>query len=164
MPNEFSFDITCNFDKQEFQNALDQARREIANRFDFKGVLANIEIQDNNLLLNTESEHRLNALIDLVESKLIRRGLPLSILDKSKPPEQAASNTLRKQIKLINNLDADQAKEVTKLIRQGFPKAKPTIQGETIRVSSRSKDELQAIMRLLKNEKNHLPLRFSNFH
>jgi hypothetical protein len=164
MASEFSFDISCDFDKQEFQNAIDQTKREISTRFDFKGVFTSIEIQEQkDLLIQTESEQKLNAVLDIIESKLVKRGLPLSILDKSKATESASGGTVRKNIHLISSLSQDQIKEINKLIRQGFPKSKPLIQGDTIRVTSKSKDELQGIMRLLKQEKTNLPLVFTNF-
>jgi uncharacterized protein YajQ (UPF0234 family) len=164
MASDFSFDISCNFDKQEFQNAVDQAKREIANRFDFKGVLAKIEVIENKeLMLQTESDSKVVALIDIIESKMIKRDLPLSILDKSKASEPASGGTVRKNIKLKSSLDSEQVKDISKTIRQAYPKAKPTIQGESVRVVSKSKDELQEIMQLLRQEKNNLPLKFDNF-
>ena len=164
MAQDFSFDISCSFDKQEFQNAIDQTRREIGNRFDFNGVFAEIEIVNNEkLILQTESEHKLNALIDIIESKLIKRNLSLSILDKTKPSETASGGNARKEIKLVNTLNSDQTKDIAKFIRQDFPKAKPIIQGDSVRVTSRSKDELQSIMHLLKEKRSDLPLDFVNF-
>lgn len=164
MASEFSFDVSCDFDKQEFQNAIDQTKREITNRFDFKGVLASIDIREQKeLIIQTESEHKLNAILDIIESKLVKRDLPLSILDKNKPVEQASGGNLRKNIVLINSLNQDQIKEINKLIRARYPKAKTVIQGEALRVTSKSKDELQAIMHLLRQEKNNLPLVFTNF-
>ncbi len=164
MAQDFSFDISCSFDKQEFQNALDQARREINNRFDFKGVFAEIEASNSEtLILQTESEHKLNALIDIIESKLVKRNLSLSILDKTNNSETASGGRVRKEIKLINSLNSEQTKDIAKLIRQDFPKAKPIIQGDSIRVTSRSKDELQSIMRLIKEKRTNLPLDFINF-
>jgi hypothetical protein len=164
MAQDYSFDITCNFNKQEFQNAIDQTRREISTRFDFKGVFTEIEIFGNEkLILQTESEHKLNALIDIIESKLVKRNLPLSILDKTKSPEASSGGSVRKEIKLVNSLDSEQTKEIAKVIRQEFPKAKPIIQGDSIRVTSRSKDELQTIMHQIKEKKSDLPLDFINF-
>ncbi len=164
MAQDYSFDVTCNFDKQEFQNALDQTRREIGTRFDFKGVLVEIELlDDNKLVIKTESDLKLTAVLDIIESKMIKRNLSLSILDKSKQPETASGGTIRKELKLINTLDSEQTKEIAKSIRNNFPKAKPIIQGDSVRVISKSKDELQAIMKTLKEEKSNLPLAFSNF-
>jgi len=164
MASEFSFDVSCDFDKQEFQNAIDQTKREITNRYDFKGVMASIDLREQKeLVIQTESEHKLKAIIDIIESKLVKRNLPLSILDKSKVAEQASGGSLRKTINLINSLNQDQIKEINKLIRAQYPKAKTIIQGETIRVTSKSKDELQNIMHLLRKEKSNLPLVFTNF-
>ncbi len=164
MAQEFSFDLSCDFDKQEFANAIDQTRREISTRFDFKGVTASIDTHEQNgLVVQTESEQKLNAIIDIIESKLVKRGLPLSILDKSKAFEAASGGTVRKNIRLISSLTQEQIKEINKIIRQKYPKARPVVQGETIRISSKSKDELQDIMRFLKEERNNLPLVFTNF-
>ena len=164
MAQEYSFDVTCGFDKQEFANAIDQARREITTRFDFKGVTAEIETANNEMVLHTESEYKLQALIDMIESKLVRRNLPLSILDKSKATESAAGDTVRKRIPLIASLTAEQAKEISKKLREYLPKIKPNIQGDTVRVVSKSKDELQEAIVLLRKEFTNLPLQFDNYH
>lgn len=163
MASDFSFDITCDFDKQELQNAIDQTRREIQTRFDFKGVMANIDINNKELIIHSDSDHKVRAVVDIIESKLIKRNLPLSILDKTKSPETAAGGTFRQTIKLIDALDQEQIKELTKIIRNNFPKAKSLVQGDEVRIFSKSKDELQQIIQYLKNKKNNLPLRFTNF-
>jgi len=164
MTQDYSFDILCDFDKQEFQNAIDQTRREISTRFDFKGIFVEIEVTNNEkLVIQTESELKLTAVLDIIESKMIKRNIPLSVLDKSKQAEDASGRTLRKEIRLISSLDSEQTKEISKVIRSNFPKAKPVIQGDSIRVVSRSKDELQSIMKLIRDEKPNLPFTFSNF-
>lgn len=165
MAQEFSFDITCGFDNQEFVNSLDQTRREMSNRFDFKGVLANIELVNDQkeLVIHTESEAKVNSILDILESKLVKRNVPLSVLDKSLSLEDATGGTVRKKIKLKDTLTSEQAKELAKLIRDNVPKVKPIIQGETIRVTSKSKDDLQDVIRLTKEKKSDLPLQFTNY-
>lgn len=163
MAQEYSFDVTCGYDKQELANALDQARREISQRYDFKGVLAEIEESGQELILHTESDYKLAALIDLIESKLIKRNVPLSVLDKTASVEPASGGTVRQKIRLIDTLTTEQAKEISKEIRSHLPKVKSTIQGDTIRVSSKSKDELQEVMALLRERFTSLPLTFTNY-
>jgi len=164
MAQDYSFDILCDFDRQEFQNAIDQTRREIGTRFDFKGVFVEIEVANNEkLVIQTESEPKLNAVTDIIESKMIKRNIPLTVLDKSKKAEDASGGTLRKEIRLINSLDSEQTKEISKAIRSAFPKSKPVIQGDSVRVVSRSKDELQSIMKFIREEKPSLPFTFSNY-
>jgi uncharacterized protein YajQ (UPF0234 family) len=164
MAQDFSFDVTCGYDKQEFANAIDQARREIMTRYDFKGVKAEIEVAETDMTIHTESEYKLQAVIDLIESKLVRRNVPLSILDKSKAVEQAAGGTVRQKLGLVASLSSEQAKDIAKTLRSEFPKIKPNVQGDAVRVVSKSKDELQAAMQHLKTKYNNLPLQFGNYH
>jgi len=164
MAQDFSFDVTCGYDKQEFANSIDQARREVATRYDFKGVMVEIDINDKEMTLHTESDYKLQALLDMIESKMVKRNVPLSVLDKTKPVEEASGNTIRQKIGLITTLTPEQTKEITKKLRAELPKVKTIIQGESIRVSSRSKDELQEAIQLLRKEFAHLPLQFANYH
>jgi uncharacterized protein YajQ (UPF0234 family) len=166
MAQDFSFDIVCGFDKQEMTNALDQTRREITNRYDFKGVLADIEVNEGakELVIHTESEAKVAAVLDILESKMIKRNIPLTVFDKSKELEEATGGTVRKRIKLRDSLSIDQAKEIAKLIRDEGPKgAKPVIQGDSVRVSSKSKDDLQQIITLIKQKEMELPIQFNNY-
>ena len=166
MAKDSSFDIVSDFDVQEMTNALDQTKREILNRYDFKGTNSKIDFSEGSkeeLTLLVDSGYKLKALIDILESKMISRGLSLKILDLSSPNEDASGGMVRKKIKLLKGLDQEKAKKVTKLIREDFPKAKATIQGETIRVSSAKKDELQAVMSLLRETEFEFPLQFENY-
>lgn len=165
MASDFSFDITCDFDHQEMTNAIDQTRREITNRFDFKGVLAEIDYKDKDseLIIHTESDFKLQAIFDILESKMTKRDLSLKILDKSTPEESASGSTVRKKVVLRSGLTQDDAKKITKLIRDEVPKAKAQIQGEEIRVTSKSKDDLQQIMTILRNADLEMPLQFGNY-
>jgi uncharacterized protein YajQ (UPF0234 family) len=163
LAQEYSFDVSCGFDKQEFTNALDQTRREITNRFDFKGVLADIDLSANELVIHTESEAKLSAIIDILESKMVKRNIPLAVLEKPGRLEEATGGTVRNKIKLIDALNSDQAKMISKQVRDNLPKAKPVIQGDSIRVISKSKDELQVAITKLRELNPKLPLQFTNY-
>jgi len=165
MAKDFSFDIVSDFDIQEMNNAVDQTKREISTRYDFKGTNPQIDFEENKtgLLVNVDSEYKLTALIDILESKMIKRELSLKILDKTKPNENASGGRIRKSIPFKKGLTQDDAKKITKIIRDTIPKAKANIQGEEVRVSSGSKDELQAIMQTLRaNQEINVPLQFTN--
>ncbi len=165
MASDYSFDITCDFDHQEMANATDQLKREIIGRFDFKGVLADVEYseKENLITIHTESDYKLEAIIDILESKMVKRDLSLKILDKSTDFELASGSTVRKKIPLRSGLSSENAKKISKLIRDEFPKAKPVIQGDEVRVVSKSKDELQQIMDLLRGADLEMPLQFGNY-
>ncbi|MDD5605997.1 MAG: YajQ family cyclic di-GMP-binding protein [Patescibacteria group bacterium] len=163
MASEHSFDIVSEIDLQELANALDQVRKEIIVRYDFKGVPTDIKQEDKALTITTADEHKLRAVRDILETKLMRRGLDIKILGEAKN-EPASGGQIRSHIPLLAGIDAENAKKINKLIRDKFPKVKPTIQGETIRVSGKSIDELQAIMTLLKaSAPVALPLQFINY-
>lgn len=165
MSKDSSFDISSNFDIQEMNNAVDQTKREIVNRYDFKGTNPEIDFEDgkSGLLLNVDTEYKLTALLDALESKMVKRGLSLKILDKSQPNEEASGGRIRKKVPFKKGLTTEQAKEITKKIRDAYPKVKTTIQGEEIRVSSASKDDLQGVMQLLRASDLSMPLQFSNY-
>lgn len=164
MAGEVSFDVVSDFDQQELVNALDQARREIGTRYDFKGARAELELAKEEIVLRADSESRARAMRDLLESKAIRRGLSLKIFDWGEV-EDAGGNTVRQHIKLRRGLPDDLAKKITKLIRDDYPKAKTQIQGDAIRVSSKSKDELQNVIGRLRQESEGypVPLQFQNY-
>jgi uncharacterized protein YajQ (UPF0234 family) len=165
MSKESSFDVSSDFDIQEMNNAVDQTKREILNRYDFKGTNPQMDFEEgkSGLLLNVDTEYKLTALLDILESKMISRGLSLKILNKSLPNEDASGGRIRKKVPFKKGLTAEQTKEITKKIRDSYPKAKVMIQGEQIRVSSASKDDLQGIMQLLRGADLSMPLQFSNF-
>lgn len=163
MANEFSFDIVSEIDRQELTNALDQTRREISTRYDFKDAQVEIKQEADELVMLAPTEFKFNAAMDIIKSKLIRRNLDLQILGEAKI-EPASGGTVRVTVPLIEGISQDQAKLINKLIRDQLPKIKSTIQGEAIRVSSKSKDELQTVMNLLKNQPTlTLPLQFTNY-
>ena len=164
MAGDVSFDVVSEFDRQELVNALDQARREIATRYDFKGATVQLELGKDEISLLTDDEFRAKAVRDLVETKAIRRGLSLKIFDWG-DPEPAGGNRIRQRIGLRRGLPEDLAKKITKLIRDEFPKVKPQIQGEAVRVSGKSKDELQKVIGRLRAEGEGypVPLQFQNY-
>lgn len=161
---DVSFDVVSEFDHQELVNALDQARREIGTRYDFKGSKAEFELAKEEIILRADSDSRARAMRDLLESKAIRRGLSLKIFDWGEI-EEAGGNTVRQKIGLKRGLPEDLAKKISKLIRDDYPKAKSQIQGDAIRVSSKSKDELQKVITRLREESQGypVPLQFQNY-
>jgi cyclic-di-GMP-binding protein len=166
MAKDSSFDIVSEFDVQEMNNALDQTKREILTRYDFKGTDPQIDFEEgrNGLMINVDSEYKLTALLDILESKMVKRDLSLKILDKSKTPEAASGGRVRKSVPFKKGLSQDDAKKITKLIREHYPKVKANIQGETIRVVSASRDDLQGVMALLRGSQEFdFPLQFNNF-
>jgi uncharacterized protein YajQ (UPF0234 family) len=164
MAGDASFDVVSDFDRQELVNALDQARREIQTRYDFKGALADLELGKDEILLHTDSESRARAVRDLVESKAVRRGLSLKIFDWG-TVDPAGGNTVRQKIGLRRGLPEDLAKKISKLIRDEFPKTKSQIQGDAVRVSGKNKDDLQRVIARLREEGEAYPvaLQFENY-
>lgn len=156
-------DIVSQFDLQEVRNAFDQAKREIGTRFDLKDLDLGLELSSDAVTITAPSEMSLNTAWDIMLQKMINRKLSPKILKKG-DLEKIGGNQVRYEIKLVKTLDQETAKFISKLIRDKFPKAKPSIQGDTVRVSSKSRDELQAIMAALRTEKElALPVDFTNF-
>lgn len=162
MAGDVSFDVVSDFDDQELRNALDQVRREVGQRFDFKGATVDLTQARDELVLLTDDEYRAGAVKDLIESKAIRRNLSLKIFDWGKV-EPAGGNKVRQQIALRRGLDDDVARRLTKLIRDEFPKVKSQIQGDAVRVSGKSKDELQKVITRLRELDEPVPLQFQNY-
>ena len=162
----FSFDIESDFDMMELTNALNQTQREISQRYDFKGTESSIEFDDDKkgLVLLGDSDYKVDAMIDIIESKMVKRGLSLKILDKSSSKEYASGDKVRQKINFKKGMDKEKAKKITKIIRDAYPKVKAQVQGETIRVSSGSKDDLQGIMSALRSDQTiDIPLQFTNY-
>ncbi len=162
MAGDISFDVVSDFDEQELRNALDQVRREVSQRYDFKGVTVDLTQNKADLLLITDDEYRAAAVKDLIESKAIRRDLSLKIFDWGKV-EPSGGNKVRQEIKLRRGLTDDVAKRITKLIRDEFPKVKSQIQGDAVRVSGKSRDELQRVIARLRELDEPVPLQFQNY-
>jgi len=162
MAGEVSFDVVSDFDVQELRNALDQVRREVAQRFDFRGVTVELEQNKDDLTLLTDDEYRASAVKDLIESKAVRRGLSLKIFDWG-AVTPAGGNKVRQVITLRRGLPDELAKKLTKLIRDEFPKVKSQIQGDAVRVSGKSKDELQRVITRLRGLDEVVELQFQNY-
>jgi len=162
MASDFSFDIVSDFDRQELVNAVDQTHREMQQRYDLKSTNSTLELERDSIIITAASDMTLEAIIDVLGSKMIRRGLDLKILDRQKV-ENASGSMVRQTINLKRGIAQDLAKTITKQIRDGAPKAKSQIQGDAIRVTSKSKDELQTIMTQVREANYDLPLQFQNY-
>ena len=162
MAGEVSFDVVSDFDTMELRNALDQVRREVIQRYDFKGAHVDLSQEKDELILVTDDDFRARTVHDLIESKAVRRGLSLKIFDWG-DVEPAGGNRVRQRIGLRRGLPEDLARKLVKQIRDEFPKVQPRIQGDAIRVASKSKDELQRVMGRLRELDEDVPLQFDNY-
>ena len=158
-----SFDVVSQVDHQELRNAVDQAQREMANRFDFKGTDSSIEQNDLVITIRTISEEKARAVRTLLEEKFVKRGLSLKGIEWGKF-EQASGDTVRQVVTIKVGITSDKAKEINKLIKEKGPKGVSSqTQGDQVRVTSKKRDDLQAVITLLKGEDLGLPLQFENF-
>ncbi len=164
MAKDFSFDVVSDYDVAEMTNAVDQAQRELGTRYDFKGTAAKLEFVDGKtgVQIEGESQNQLNAILDVLQSKLTKRGVSLKALDTSKAPVQGGKE-MRWTVPFKKGLDQDKAKQLTKAVRESYPKVKTQIQGDSVRVSSTSKDDLQGVMALLRAKDLDFPLEFQNY-
>ena len=160
----FSFDIVSEYDKAEMNNVFDQAQREIASRYDFKGTPAELDWLDDKkgLKVTGNGEWQIEAILDIVRKKLASRDQSQKVLDTSK---EIVESNLRatQEVPFKQGLDQEKAKKITKIIRDEYPKVKPQIQGDAVRVTSGSKDDLQAVMQLLRASDFDFPLTFTNY-
>lgn len=162
MASASSFDIVSDFDMQELKNALDQTEREIGTRYDLKDTKTEIESNDTQLTITTNSEYTLSQVRDLLESKFVRRGLSLKILDYQ-TEEPASGARVRQVVKLRKGIPDELAKKITKQIRDDFKKVTPQIQGNAVRVQAKSRDDLQAVIASLKDADYPVALQFINY-
>lgn len=162
---QFSFDIVSEYDKAEMNNVFDQAQREIASRYDFKGTPAELDwlnAEKTGLKVTGNGDWQIDAILDIVRKKLASRGQSQKVLDTSR--EMTVSNLKTSQeVPFKQGLDQDKAKKITSLIRDSYPKVKTQIQGDTVRVMSASKDDLQNVMQLLKGHDFDFPVSFTNY-
>ncbi|GIO29925.1 MULTISPECIES: YajQ family cyclic di-GMP-binding protein [Paenibacillus] len=161
MASENSFDIVSKLDMQEMNNAINQAEREIETRFDFKGSKSSLKLEKDALIIVSDDEYKLKSVIDILQSKMIKRGLSLKNVDYGKI-EPASMGTVRQRIGLKQGIDQENAKKINVLIRDSKLKVKSQIQGDQIRVTGKSKDDLQAVMQLLRKADLPLDLQFTN--
>ena len=161
----FSFDVVSEYDKAEMNNVFDQVQRELASRYDFKGTPAAVEWLDGDktgLKLTGSGDWQIDAILDIVRKKLAARDQSQKVLDISN--ELVESNLkATKDVPFVQGLGQDKAKTITKLIRDDFPKVKTQIQGDAVRITSGSKNDLQAVMQLLRTQDFDFPINFTNF-
>lgn len=162
MAKDSSFDIVSKVDMPEVENALQQAQKELANRFDFKNSKSSIKLEADMIVLISDDDFKLSNVVDILESKLVKRGVSLRALEygKSKP---AAGDTVRQEVKLVQGIAQEKAKLINKVLKDNKIKVVSSIQGEEIRVSGKNKDDLQAVIALLRKEDFGIELQFINF-
>lgn len=159
-----SFDVVSRLEQQEVDNAVNQAAKEVSQRYDFKGVDAKIELSGDTIIMEANSPERIYAILDVLQSKLIRRGVSLKALDTKDREPQPSGKIYRFVVPLKEGIDQDTAKKITKLIRDEGPKGvRAQIQGDEVRVSSKKRDDLQAVIALLKDADIDAALQFVNY-
>ncbi len=162
MADTFSFDIVSDFDRQELVNALDQAKREIQTRYDLKDTNTTLELGEDAIVVNTDSEFTLQAVHTILQTKAAKRNLSMKIFDFGKV-ESASGNRVRQEIKLKKGISQEIGKQITKLVRDEFKKVQASIQGDAVRISAKSKDDLQSVIQRIKQEDYPVALQFSNY-
>ena len=164
MAENFSFDVVSDFDRQELVNAMDQVKREIAQRYDLKGTDTSLELEKEKIFITTNSELTLNSVTDIIRQKAIKRKLSLKIFDFGSI-ENVSGNKIKQTIILKKGLNQEIAKKISKNIRDEFKKINVSINGETLRVASKSKNDLQLVIKLLDNleESYKVPLQANNY-
>ena len=164
MAETFSFDVVSDFDRQELVNALDQVKREISQRYDLKGTDTSLNLEKENIFIVTNSELTLNSVIDIIRQKAIKRKLSAKIFDYQ-GIEVVSGNKVKQTISLKKGLNQEIAKKISKKIRDEFKKVNVSINGETLRVTSKSKNDLQLVIKLISDleESLNIPLKANNF-
>lgn len=165
MAKDSSFDIVSDYEIAKVTNAVESAQREISTRYDFKGTKAGLEFTDGNktgVTITGDNRFHLDSIVDILRKKLASSEVSQKIIDTSKEPTEN-NMQMKWELPFIKGLDQEKAKKVTKLIRDNYPKVKPQVQGEEIRVSSPKRDELQAVMQLLRETNFDFPLEFTNY-
>jgi len=163
MASDFSFDVVSKLDLQEVENAVNQANKEIQTRFDFKGSVSRMDWDKKEVItLHSDDEQKLKSVIDILQSKLIKRGISLQALDyqKIEPAEKA---TVRQPIKMKQGIESEKAKAIVKAIKDAKLKVQASIQGDQLRVSSKSKDDLQTTITFIRGQDFGVPLQFTNY-
>ncbi len=165
MANESSFDVVSKVDRQEVDNALNQAAKEVAQRYDFKNTGASVEWSGETIVITANSEERVAAVLDVLQTKLVKRGVSLKHLEYGNDGDPKLSGKeYRLEAALTSGISSENAKKISKIIREEGPKGvKPTIQGDELRVTSKSRDDLQEVQRLLKGKDLDVALQFTNY-
>src|SRR5581483_3652994 len=162
MAQEFSFDVVSKTEMQEVANAIQQAQKELAQRFDFKGSKSSIELTKDEIVLVSDDEGKLRSLKDILETKLIKRGVSLKAVDYAKL-EDAALGTVRQKAKIVQGIESEKAKAIVKAIKDAKLKVQASIQSDQVRVTGRNKDDLQKAISLVKEKDFGIPRQFTNY-
>lgn len=164
MAQENSFDVVSKVDLQEVQNAVQQASKEIVTRFDFRGSKSKVEWNEKELqlTLTSDDEHKLKSVVDILETKLVKRGIAVKSLDFQKV-EPAAGATVRQNVKVQQGIPIEKARAIVKAIKDSKIKVQASIQADQVRVAGKSRDDLQSVIALLRGEDFGLPLQFLNY-
>jgi uncharacterized protein YajQ (UPF0234 family) len=160
--DQFSFDVVSEVDQHEVKNALDQAIREIQTRFDFKGTGTGLSIDEDLIEARSSTDNRLKAAVEVLKEKFVRRNISLKALQEG-PVLPAAKGTVRQSLHVNRGISEDKAREITKFIKGSGIKVQTQVQGEQVRVSSKKKDDLQAVIKALKEKDFEIPLQFTNY-
>lgn len=160
--DQFSFDIVSEVDLQEVRNAVDQASREISQRFDFKGTGTTVELKEEAIEMHSSTEDRMKAAWQVLQERAIKRSIPLKALQPG-PIEDAAKGTARQTVTILTGISDEKTKEISKYVRQAVPKVQTQIQGAQVRVLGKSKDELQAAIHAVKEHDFGIALQFTNY-
>ncbi|HLO85924.1 MAG TPA: YajQ family cyclic di-GMP-binding protein [Nostocaceae cyanobacterium] len=162
MAATYSFDIVSDFDRQELVNAVDQVERDVKSRYDLKDTQTSVELGEQSIIINTDSDFTLESVHGILREKAAKRNLSQKIFEFGKV-ESASGNRVRQEIKLKKGISQDIAKQISKLIRDEFKKVQASIQGDAVRVSAKSKDDLQVVIQRLKQEDFPVALQFTNY-
>lgn len=157
-----SFDVVCKLDRHEVDNAINQANKELSQRYDFKGTDSKVELTEEGIVIKSNSEGRLDAARDVLETKMVKRKVSLKSLDAQKA-QPAGGTTWRQLIKLVEGISKEKAKEIVKAIKGSKMKVQASIQGDEVRVTGKKRDDLQAAIAMLKEQDFDVPLKFVNF-
>ena len=162
MADTYSFDVVSDFDRQELVNALDQVRRDVSTRYDLKDSNTEIDLEETSFTITTASDMTLQAVEDVLRQKATKRNLSLKIFD-FQTPEAVGGNRIKQVVKLRKGLSQELAKKLSKTVRDQVKKVTVAIQGDSLRVTGKNKDDLQQVIQLLKQEDLEVPLQFENY-
>ena len=156
-----SFDVVSDFDAHEASNAIDQSNREVTTRFDFKGTGSKYELDGQVIALTSQSDFQLQQMLDILRQKLVKRGIDIACLDEKEP--EFSGSEARQQVILRKGIDSDLARKLVKMVKGSKLKVQAAIQGDQLRISGKKRDDLQAVITLLKKADVELPLQYENF-
>lgn len=164
MASDNSFDIVSKIEMQEVKNAIEQALKEVAQRFDFKGSKSDVKLEEKNneIIVSSDDEYKLKSLVDILQAKLVKRGISLKALTYGKI-ESALGSTVRQSIKLQQGIPSEKAKEIVKSIKETRLKVQSQIQGDQLRVSGKNRDDLQSVIKLLRETDFGIDMQFINY-